>query len=442
MNLRIVVTVFLFIPALLVQGQEKWTLEQCIDYALENNIALRRQAIATEQYRADYTAGKMQMLPSLNFQSQAAVNFGRSVDPVTNDITFNQTFGNYYYLGTGVTLFNGFATLNRMAAARYLYQMGVELQQQQRDLLSIDIINGFFQVLMARGVVETEGEQLKGTGEQLHRIEVMVETGGESRTTLLEMQSQYSSDKLLLTQAVNNEKIALESLRQLLQLEQGEAFDIDENSLLVDLPGEMSTDVDSVFDTARNIMPGIAALELKADARKHELKAAKGEATPEVSLSAGWRTGYYDAMIEGVQNTPFQEQIKNNNNQFVQANLTIPIFNRWYNGRNIKRAKLNLADSELELEQEINNLYSQVTAACLELTAVYDEYLAASDSREYSEIAYNAVDKKFITGMASATEYSEARRQKFSSEVNLLRTRLQYNLKAMTIEFYLTGRWM
>ena len=135
------------------------------------------------------------------------------------------------------------------------------------------------------------------------------------------------------------------------------------------------------------------------------------------------------------------EQLKNNPNQSVQASLRIPIFNRWFYGSNIKRAKLNLKDAELQLQEEYNTLYSQVNNATLELAAVKDEYTAIMDTKEYSDLAFKAVEKKFQTGMANATEYAEARRQKFYSEVDLLRIKLQYNLKLITLKYYLSGKW-
>jgi outer membrane protein len=278
--------------------------------------------------------------------------------------------------------------------------------------------------------------------QQLHRVDVLVKTGAENRTTLLEMQSQVSGDRLLLTQAVNNASIGLEKLRRLLQLEPGTEFDVEDPFVSLVVSEVSDANKDSIYSVAKDILPGISALEYKKAAREKELRAAIGEATPEISLAAGWGTGYFDAMMEGVETTPYIEQLKNNNSQSIQATISIPIFNRWFYGRNIKRAKLNLKDTQLELEQEKNNLYQEISSACLELAAIRDEYIAAKDNIEFSSQSFKAVEKKFQIGMANATEFSEARRQKFYAEVNLLSTELQYKLKEMTIQFFLTGEWV
>lgn len=441
MRKNLLIFILLLLTGVSGYSQVLWTLDDCIRYAEENNIALKRQSLVTEQRKSDLLANRATVLPNLNLQSQGRMNFGRSVDPVTNTITFNKNMNNFYSLSTNVGLFNGFATVNRISAARYLYYMGQEQEEQLNDLLSLDIVNAFYNVLLAKGVVKTAIEQLEVSKKQMRNMEVLVETGAESRTTLLEVQSQVSYDKLLLTQARNNAIITIEDLKLLLQLKPGTDFDIKEDMhlMLVDIGSTVK--VDSLYTSSKNVLPRIKLLEYQALARKKELAATKGEATPSLGMFAGWQTGYYDAMMPGIDPVPFTEQIKNNNNQFVGLSLNIPIFNRWLNQNNIKRAKINLNDANLQLEQEYNLLYQEVNAACIAYVSVKDEYLSANDNLEFNKLSFEAVNKKFTTGLANATEFAESKRQLFSAEIDLLRTRLQYNLKTITINFYRTGKW-
>ena len=439
------ITIILFFQALIftsvLSAQDFWTLEECLAYAEENNIALKRSIITTDKRQSDLRTRKYELLPDLRLQSQGSMNFGRSVDPETNTITFNKNITNYYYLGTGVTLFNGFAQLNRISAARYLHLSGKQAEVQEKNLLSLDIVNAYYSALMAKGTVKSAAEQVEVSRQQLHKTEVLVETGAESRTTLLEIQSQLSNDKLLLTQAKTNAGIALEDLRLLLQLEPVVPFDIDENNGHLLVRNDDSVDADSVYSNSKEILPRIKSLELQTEARKKELVAAKGLSTPEVEIFAGWRTGYYDAMVPGEDPIPFAEQLRNNTNQYVGVSLNIPIFNNWYNRNIVKKAKLDLKDSELELRQERNALYNEVSKACFELISVKDEYLSAVDNLEYNKLSFEAVDKKFETGLASATEFAEAKKALFAAEINLLSSELQYKLKEMTVNFYMTGKW-
>jgi outer membrane protein len=438
---RLLIFLILIISGAAVQGQDVWTLDDCLKYAEENNIALKRQGLQTDLYKTDLQSSKAAVLPNLNFQSGGSMNFGRSVDPVTNTITFNQNISNYYNLSSSLALFNGFTRLNRISASRFLYSMGIAREEQQKNLLNSNIVNAYYSLLLAKGVVRTAGDQLEVSKQQLHVVEVLVETGAESKTTLLEMRSQVSFDKLLLTQAASNERVALEELRYLLQLDPLADFDISEDIPLSTISADDFSSSDSVYIRSRSVLPRVKALEYQVDARRKELAATIGQSMPSLGMSAGWGTGYYNALVEGQTSTPFMTQLKNNNSQSLGLNLSIPIFSRWFYRSNIKRAKINLADANLQLEQEYNALFQEINAACLELVSLKDEFISSRDNLEFNKQSFNAVDKKFRTGLASATELAEARRQLFSAEVTLLRTKLQYDLKQRIIRFYSTGTW-
>lgn len=424
-----------------ISAQEGWTLQDCLDYAMENNLALKRQEIAKEQYRYDLKEQRLRMLPSVSFETSASINYGRSVSPEDNIITFDPNLSNGYSFSSGLTIFNGFAQYNRVSATKFLLLMGQEQVEMQKNLLSLDIVNAFYQLIMARGMAKSASQQLEVTMKQLNRTAMLVETGKEAKTTWYELQSQASSNNLLLTQANNNAAIALQNLKTLLQIEPGSAFEISEEAEII-VEQEENVTPDSIYMVAKEMLPMIKVLEYKTRSMEKQLASSKGLLTPAISVGGGWSTQYFNALNSNTEPPPFNTQLRDNSNPYFGVRIGIPIFNRWANMRNVKRSKLNLQDANLELEQEYNSLYQQVTQACLELSASQDEYIAAKDNLEFSRIAFDAVEKKFIAGLANATEFSEARRQLFSAEVNLFRAQLQYNMKMITIQFYQTGRWI
>jgi len=442
MHKRILLYIIIFLAAVQsLAGQKLWTLEECLLYAEENNINLMRSSVKTGKLESDLKTRKFELLPDLGLQSQGTMNFGRSVDPETNTITFDRNITNYYYLGTGLTIFNGFANLNSISAARYLYLSGLQAAERQRNMLLLNIINAYYSVLMNKGTIRAAESQVEVSRQQLHKTEVMVETGAESRTTLLEIRSQLSNDKLLLSRAETNEGIALEELRLLLQLEPEQQFNIQGDMRPVAVNVSDSIDAGSVYQNSKNLLPRIKSLELQKEARKKELAVKRGVLLPEVKMFAGWRTGYYDAMTEGESPVPFGEQLLNNTNQYIGVSLNIPIFKNWYYRNNIQKARLDLRDSELALRHEKNALYNEINKACFELSSLEDEYLSALDNLKYNKLSFEAVSKKFETGLANATEFAESKRSLFSAEINLLAAELQYQLKEMTIKFYMTGKW-
>src|SRR4030043_1250683 len=154
MNIRIFILSFLLAASWHeVSGQvRKWTLEDCISYAVTNNINLKRQQLVTETSEVNLLKSRMDYLPSLNFGSDAQLGFGRSTDPVTNLITFKQNISNSYTLRTTLTLFKGFPTLNTSSANRFMYKAGLESELISRNTLILEILGQYYQVLYARGI--------------------------------------------------------------------------------------------------------------------------------------------------------------------------------------------------------------------------------------------------------------------------------------------------
>ncbi|MBP1675080.1 MAG: transporter, partial [Bacteroidetes bacterium] len=174
---RVIITVFLLRIALspgLFAQEISWTLEDCVTYAIENNIELRRQRLQTETSEVNLLKSKLDVLPSLNFGSDAQLGFGRSIDPVTNLITFEQNFSNSYYLNSSIEIFSGLTTLNSIAANKLMMKAGLENEKIARNQLILDITTQYFQSLYAKGVERASKVQLDLSERQLFRIRRMV----------------------------------------------------------------------------------------------------------------------------------------------------------------------------------------------------------------------------------------------------------------------------
>jgi outer membrane protein len=422
--------------------EEKWTLRDCIIYALENNIGLQRQELLTETAGVNLTKSRMDLLPDLNLGSDARVGFGRSIDPVTNLITFKQNISNSYSLNSNIELFNGFATLNTISANNFMLKAGLESEKVARNSLIVEIMGQYYQVVYARGLEAAAKMQLDLSERQLFRITRMVETGKESVARKYEMESQVSGDRLTYTIAQNNSSQAVTQLKQMLQLSSGDSFDI----LLPDIDNILVTDrsyeADSVYDQASQVLPRLRAIEYELKATEKQVAAAKGLLSPGLSVGGAVFTGYYKVLGEDVaEQASFSSQLKNNNSQAVYLSLNIPIFNKYSASRNIKLAKIRKSDTELRLELEKNNLYTEIENACLSYNRGKQEFLAAEDNLEFNRKSYHSVERKFESGLVDVTDYSAARTTLFSAETEALRTRLQLLIRELTIRFFLTGEY-
>ena len=161
---RVIITVFLLRIALSSPGlfaqEVSWTLGDCVTYAIENNIELKRQKLLTETAGVNLVKSKLDVLPSLNFGSDAQLGFGRSIDPVTNLITFEQNFSNSYFLNSSIEIFRGFTTLNTISANKFMMKAGLENEKIAKNQLILDITTQYFQSLYAKGVERASKVQL------------------------------------------------------------------------------------------------------------------------------------------------------------------------------------------------------------------------------------------------------------------------------------------
>lgn len=385
---------------------------------------------------------RLDALPSLNFESYGNIGFGRSINPVDNSITFNKNLTNYYSLYSNLTLFNGFSTINTMLANKFMLRAGIESEKIVRNTLVVDILGQYYQVLYAKGLEGVSKMQLDQSESQLFRITKLVETGKEALSKQYEMASRVSADRLDFTVAQNKANQALTTLKQLLQLEPGTDFDL----ILPDLTSMIipydTYRTDSIYAIAARVLPRLKEIEYELKAAKKQYSASKGFLSPSLIAGGSIYTGYYEVMNQtDITQPSFKYQLKNNNSQAISVTLRIPIFNNYTSGKNMKMAKIKRDDTVLRLEQEKNNLYSEIENACLDFNRGKDEFLAAIANLEFNKKSFNAVEKKFESGLVDVTDYSASKTNLFRAEAEELRTKLQVMIKKLTIQLYSTGEY-
>ena len=421
---------------------KKWTLEDCINYAVTNNIGLQRQKLITQSKQADLLTSRMNLLPNLNAQSNLQVANGRSIDQ-SNAIAFNKNLTNTLGVGSNIVLFNGFTEVNTIAANKFMLKAGLESEKIVRNSLIADILGQYYQVLYDRGLESASKMQLDLSEKQVFRITKMVETGKEALAKQYEIESQYSSDKLSYTIAHNTASQAITTLKQMLQLEPGTEFDIVTPDLKNTLITDSSFSTDSVYTLASQNLPRLKEIEFELTASKKQIAAARGNLAPRLTANGQIGSYYYNVLNagDGVSQNSYSRQINGNLSKQVMLTLNIPIFNNFVTYRNIKVAKIRKNDNELRLELEKNNLYTDIENACLNYNRGKDEFTAANANFFYNTQSFASVEKKFESGLVDVTEYSLAKTTLFKAETEALRTKLQLLIRKLTIQFYSTGEY-
>jgi outer membrane protein len=423
------------------QGK-KWTLEDCINYAVANNIGLQRQKLVTQSREADLLASRMNLLPNLNAGSNLQLANGRSIDQ-NNAISFNKNLTSTVGLSSNIVLFNGFTELNTAAANKFMLNAGLESEKIIRNSLIADILGQYYQVLYARGMENASKMQLDLSEKQLFRITKMVETGKEALAKQYEIESQASADKLSYTIAHNTASQAITTLKQLLQLKPGTEFDIlipDMNNILIT---DYAFSTDSVYQLASQNLPRLKEIEFELIASKKQIAAARGNLAPRLTAGGVVGSYYYNVLNagEGVSQNSYSRQINGNLSKQLTLSLNVPIFNNFSTYRNIKLAKLRKNDNELKLELEKNNLYTDIENACLNYNRGKDEFSAASSNFDFNTKSFESVEKKFEAGLVDVTSYSLAKTTLFRAETEALRTKLQLLIRKLIIQFYSTGEY-
>jgi outer membrane protein len=227
----------------------------------------------------------------------------------------------------------------------------------------------------------------------------------------------------------------------MLRLSPDSEFDI----LMPDLNNILITDFtfspDSIYTIASQTLPRLKAIEYELEASKKQIAVARGNLAPSLSLGGQIFTGYYTLLNDTSSHSAYSTQLKNNFGQAVGVSLNIPIFNNYSTARTIKLAKIRRNDNELRLQQEKNNLYIDIENACLNYNRGKGEFSAAKANYDFNIKSFDAVEKKFESGLVDVTNYSVAKTTLFKAETEELRTKLQLLIRKLTIQFYTIGEY-
>ena len=398
-----------------------YTLQQCIDTALVNNLSVRQQANRLASQRLAYKQSKANISPSVYGSVGQSWGFGRSTgaDNISRIQNSSQTSFN---LSANLMLFDGLAMkFNIDEAAANMQASEADLQAQQLKI-KMNITTMFLQVLLCRQLAEVAAMQLEDTQVKLRRDSALVAAQRLAAGELYSLQAQVAKEQLALVQQQNELRLALLDLAQAIDIQDVASFDIavsDADTLLL-----LPLSAQEVYDAALTYRPEIAALEYTIVAQEAALKSAKAAYSPTLSAGASVGSGYYN--MQGSDNLPFAEQMNENFTASVGLNLSVPLYDRMQTTTRMRQqrlavdnAKLQLAQQKQDLRKEIDQAYYNALSAQLEEQSAMEAERSAAEALRYAE-------QKQEAGRASAYEYREAK----NTYAQALATRLQarYNL--------------
>ena len=418
-------------------GQNIWSLQKCIDYALENNIQIKQQEINTNYYENQVNQAKSNRLPNLNGQIGNDYSFGRS-------LTYYNTYENVNSatvsggVGTNFTIWNGFILNNEIKKQELDLQATMMDLQKAKDDIMLYIAGSYMEILFAEEVVLVDSAQLVVTQQQINRTQQLVDAGSLAKGSLLEIQAQLAREELQLVNDKNSVQLAYLNLYQLLELPIEESFRI-EKPLLPEIKANltMSNSFD-VFNNAISTRPEIKAAQLRVESAQKQLDIAKGYRYPSLSFNANYYNLYNNqySYIGSDEKISFGDQLKNNSRSSASFNLSIPIFNRMQVKNGISNATLQISNYKYQLQTASNTLRKEIEQAYTNAYAALNRYVSTQKAVISMQEAFRYVEEKFNVGMVNSVDYSLQKNQLTAAQSQLLQAKYEFIFRTKILDFY------
>jgi len=428
--------------------QEPWTLEQCVNYALENNISIQRNQLDVESAAVQTKAAKGNFLPNLNAGVNQSFSFG--LNPGSTGLaTQNNRSNTGFNIGSSTTLFNGFRNSSEYKKAKLGNEVSQLALEKMENDISLNVVNAYLAILFNRENLEVAKIQADISRDQVKRISELFEAGSAPKGDLYEIEATLANDLQNLISVENSLNLARLTLAQTLQIpyENFDVADIDIEAPPVALLDQEGSS--QVYERALQIMPEIKQAELSYESTNYDLKIAKSGFMPSLNFNLGASTGYFysyaDAPIDPFTNLPissdvwnpsFGDQFKDNRNYSISFGMNIPIFNRNQNKAAVKRAKLNQERSELALAEQKQNLYQSIESAFLDAQAAIKTFDAAKLSLKFQLEAFRNAEERFDLGVLTSYDFNLSRNGLVNAQATLIRSKFDYIFKMKLLRFY------
>lgn len=443
-KIAIIISLILLVVSGSIIAQKTWTLEDCINHALDNNIRIKQSYLDVETGNINQLEGKLDFLPSINGSASHSYGWGRSVDMATYNYVNQQTQQSYFSLNSDLTLFSGFQKINTLKQRRLDYLVTKYNSDKIKNDVSLSVAGAYLQILFSRELVNNAEQQYAVTSQQIDRTAKLVAAGTLAKGSLLEVQAQGANEEVSLVQAKNQLNLSYLDLLQLLEIEAGTDFQIDIPSLALTEQPEILP-IQYIYNAALGSMPEIKSAEMSFESSGRALSVAKGSRSPSLALSLGLGTSYSDQIR--VSNNPldpgfneiksFSDQLSDNQNTTLAFRLSIPIFNNWQINSYVGRSKVNFLNADYNLQLMKNTLRKNVETAYADALAAYSSYSAREKSLSSLEESFSYTEQKFNVGMVNAIDYNVAKSQLNKAESDLLSAKYDFIFKYKILDFYL-----
>ena len=422
-----------------VSAQPKqWSLRECCDYAVANNISIKQQENQRRQEEIQLSTSKNSRLPDLSGSVGQNFSFGRGL---TADNTYSNTntSSTSFSLGTSVPLFTGFQIPNQIKLNQLNLEAATADLEKAKNDIRMQVAQAYVQILYDMELADVAHRQIAIDSAQVARLQAFVNNGKASEAELSQQKATLANSTLTAIQADNNTRLALLTLTQLLELSSPEGFNIvrpdtSDYAALSEYSDYSSLTPDAIYAEALGIKPEIAAQMLRLKGTEHSIKIAQAGNYPTLSLSGGLGTNYYTT--SGFKADGFGTQLKNNFSQYIGLNLNVPIFNRFQTRNSIRSARINQENQQLTLENTKKTLYQDIQKVYYNALNAQAKEKASQQAVATANDAFHLTQAKYENGKATITEFNESKNNYLKAESDLVQARYENIYQKALIAFY------
>ena len=417
---------------------KKWTLEECVTFAVENNITIEQFELDLESAKIDKSDALGNFLPDLNARVDVSGNTGLILDPTTNNLVTGTILSSSGNITSTMTLFDGLRNINRINRAKLNAISNQYRLDDLKDDIRLQVAQFYLDVLSNKEQLKVSLAQYAVTEQDLKRTKELVESGVVPRGDLLDLEATAASQQ---QQIVNNEAlvtISRISLAQLLQITDYDNFDIADESFEVPPSDILDNSPKIIFDKALGFRNDIKLAEANIDIAEKDVEIAKGAYYPSISGFFNYYTRYSDQNRDPVTGEfiGFIDQLWINDGISYGAQMNVPIFNGWSTRNNVKRARIDLDRARLQMESTKLELETAINQAYVDVKTFSKAFEAAEKTLEAREVAYQYAKDRFEVGLLNAFDFGQSQARLDDARASVIRSKYNYIFRLKILEFY------
>ena len=425
--------IILIVSIAQAQNVKKWTLRECVEHALKNNINIKQFELDLLNADIDKSDAIGNFLPSLSGNASIVSSTGLGPDPTTNALVNQTFFSASGGIGSNITLFDGMRNFNQLNRAKLNKLASFYRLDDMKDNISLTVANAYLQILSNRETLNVIKSQYLITEQDLKRTETLVENGVVPKGDLLEIEATAATQEQQIVAAQNALAISKITLAQLLTITDYEDFDIADEGFMIPPSKILDNTPKEIFNKALTFRNDIKFSESNLELAEKDLDIAKGARYPTLNGFFNYNTRYSDSDPFGLN---FIDQLSFYDGISYGLQLNVPILNGFSTKNNIKRNKINVQKSILDLEQNKLDLESNVNQAYVDVIGAYKTYQASEKTTEARRLAFEYARERFNVGLMNSFDFSQAQARVDNAEAELVRSKYDYIFKLKVLEFY------